>query len=401
MAAYVRVSGPPNSNFLVGYPGISATLPRIEGRVEIRPAVGVSAPVNISLVTICLQRRESINPAAESVIRSQLSSARREITDIVGKEMLLFRCPPGRESESVLCMDLPFVIFIPYGRGGEEIARRVPPASLQLEKRSAETFYELVVTVQQGHTEQRKYPFAVPIQRYDTLSTFGMYNRPESAERVTDHLVTLGISLPRWSYGPLDPVSVYIKLSPNPEWISKAKKVTIQSITVGIDEEVIYNHEGDEPKRTVKTLAKHNQAVGVKMPEAGYFTNLGLVFPARELRDGDGVLPRGRKEFPLYSVSGFTTTGTLYKIEYYLTVKAKLSSARDILLRQPIVVCPFDHAGCKEEMGAIEQAAKDAAHISPDNPMLPAATIIRANDPAGLRALGVGMIGGVRKVLIE
>ncbi|KAI7011291.1 arrestin domain conatining protein, partial [Hortaea werneckii] len=393
--------GPPNSNFLVGYPGISATLPRIEGRVEIRPAVGVSAPVNISLVTICLQRRESINPAAESVIRSQLSSARREITDIVGKEMLLFRCPPGRESESVLCMDLPFVIFIPYGRGGEEIARRVPPASLQLEKRSAETFYELVVTVQQGHTEQRKYPFAVPIQRYDTLSTFGMYNRPESAERVTDHLVTLGISLPRWSYGPLDPVSVYIKLSPNPEWISKAKKVTIQSITVGIDEEVIYNHEGDEPKRTVKTLAKHNQAVGVKMPEAGYFTNLGLVFPARELRDGDGVLPRGRKEFPLYSVSGFTTTGTLYKIEYYLTVKAKLSSARDILLRQPIVVCPFDHAGCKEEMEAIEQAAKDAAHISPDNPMLPAATIIRANDPAGLRALGVGMIGGVRKVLIE
>ncbi|KAI7115919.1 arrestin domain conatining protein, partial [Hortaea werneckii] len=392
---------PPNSNFLVGYPGISATLPRIEGRVEIRPAVGVSAPVNISLVTICLQRRESINPAAESVIRSQLSSARREITDIVGKEMLLFRCPPGRESESVLCMDLPFVIFIPYGRGGEEIARRVPPASLQLEKRSAETFYELVVTVQQGHTEQRKYPFAVPIQRYDTLSTFGMYNRPESAERVTDHLVTLGISLPRWSYGPLDPVSVYIKLSPNPEWISKAKKVTIQSITVGIDEEVIYNHEGDEPKRTVKTLAKHNQAVGVKMPEAGYFTNLGLVFPARELRDGDGVLPRGRKEFPLYSVSGFTTTGTLYKIEYYLTVKAKLSSARDILLRQPIVVCPFDHAGCKEEMEAIEQAAKDAAHISPDNPMLPAATIIRANDPAGLRALGVGMIGGVRKVLIE
>lgn len=26
MAAFVRVSGPPNGNFLVGYPGISATL---------------------------------------------------------------------------------------------------------------------------------------------------------------------------------------------------------------------------------------------------------------------------------------------------------------------------------------------------------------------------------------
>ncbi|KAF2771557.1 hypothetical protein EJ03DRAFT_31336 [Teratosphaeria nubilosa] len=401
MAAFVRVSGPPNSNFLVGYPGISATLPRIEGKVEIRPAVGVSAPVNVSLVTVSLQRRESIAPSADSLIRSQLSSTRKEITDIVGKEMLLFRCSPGKEFESVLCMDLPFVIFIPYGRGGEEMARRVPPASMQLDKRTAETFYEVVVTVQQGHAEQRKYHFPVPISRYDTLSTFGMYNRPESAERMTDHLVTLGISLPRWSYGPLDPVSVYIKLSPNPDWLGKAKKVTIQSITVGIEEEVIYNHEGDDPKRVTKVLAKHQQSVGVRMPEAGYFTNLGLVFPARELRDNEGVLPRGRKEFPMYSVSGFTTTGTLYKIEYYLTVRAKLSSARDIILRQPIVVCPFDHAQCKEEMEAIEQAAKDAAHVSPDNPMLPAATIIKANDPAGLRALGMCVIGGQRKPLIE
>jgi hypothetical protein len=81
--------------------------------------------------------------------------------------------------------------------------------------------------------------------------------------------------------------------------------------------------------------------------------------------------------------------------------QAKLNQAKDILLRQPIVVCPFDHATCKEEMEAIEQAAKDAAHLSPDNPMLPAQTIIRANDPAGLKALGITMMGGQRKPLIE
>ncbi|KAK5149319.1 hypothetical protein LTR04_007207, partial [Oleoguttula sp. CCFEE 6159] len=295
--------------------------PRIEGKVEIRPIIGVSAPVSVSLVTISLQRRETIHPSADSVTKKHLAAPRKEITDIVGKEMLLFRCPPGREAESILAMDLPFVIFIPYGRGGEEIARRVPPASLQLEKRTAETFYELVVTVQQGHSEQKKYAFPVPISRYDTLSTFGMYNRPESAERVSDHLITLGISLPRWSYGPLDPVSVYIKLSPNPSYLQKAKKVTIQKISVGIEEEITYNHEGDEPSKKIKVLAKHTQAVGVRMPEAGYFTNLGLVFPARELRDQEGVLPRGRSGFPMYAVSGFTTTATLYKIEYYLSVK--------------------------------------------------------------------------------
>ena len=82
-------------------------------------------------------------------------------------------------------------------------------------------------------------------------------------------------------------------------------------------------------------------------------------------------------------------------------MQAKLSSARDILLRQPIVVCPFDHAACKEEMEAIEQAAKDAAHVSADNPLLPQVKVIRANDPEGLRALGIGIVGGVRKPYIE
>ncbi|KIW06768.1 uncharacterized protein PV09_02456 [Verruconis gallopava] len=398
--AFVRICGPPNSNFLVGYPGISATLPRIEGKVEIRPASGFSAPVKVSLVTIALYRRETIHPSADN-IKKHLAAPRKEITDIVGKELMLYRCRAGVEFESVLAMDLPFVILIPFGRGGEEVARRVPPASLQLPSRTAETWYELVVSLQQGHAEQRKFSSPVPISRYDTLSTFGMYNRPESAERVSDHLVTLGISLPRWSYGPLDPVSVYIKLSPNPDWMSKAKKVTIKSIMISIDEETIYNHEGDEPTRKTKTLAKQTQSVGVKMPEAGYFTNLGLVFPAKDLRDSDGIIPRGKREFPMYATSGFTTTGTLYKIEYYLTVKAILSNAKDITLKQPIVVCPFDHASCREEMEAIEQAAKDAVNISPDNPNLPKPTVIRAHDPAGLRMLGLTMVGSERKILIE
>jgi hypothetical protein len=297
--------------------------PRIEGKVEIRPNVGITAPVNVSLVTIALQRRETIHPSAESLTKKHLAAPRKEITDLVGKEMLLFRCPAGREYDEIVSMDLPFVLFIPFGRGGQETARRVPPASLQLPSRTAETYYEMVVMVQQGGAEQRKYSFPVPISRYDTLSTFGMYNRPESAERVTDHLVTLGISLPRWSYGPLDPVSVYIKLSPNPDWMNKAKKVTIKQITIGIEEEITYNHEGDEPTKKVKTLTKRTETVGVRMPEAGYFTNLGLVFPAKDMRDADGILPRGKSAFPMYAVSGFTTTGSLYKIDYFLTVKVR------------------------------------------------------------------------------
>lgn len=82
-------------------------------------------------------------------------------------------------------------------------------------------------------------------------------------------------------------------------------------------------------------------------------------------------------------------------------LQAHLNNAKDILLRQPIVVCPLDHAGCKQEMEAIEQAAKDAAHINLDNPMLPAPTIVRVNDYKALHSLGMTMIGQLRKPLIE
>ena len=61
----------------------------------------------------------------------------------------------------------------------------------------------------------------------------------------------------------------------------------------------------------------------------------------------------------------------------------------------------MDQQACKEEMDAIEQAAKDASLVDPNNPMLPAHTIILANDRDSLRALGLCLVGGQKKPLIE
>lgn len=278
-------------------------------------------PVAISMVRIYLQRKESIHPAAENVAKRHLGTPRREVVDIIGKERLLFRCTTGKEAENVMAMDLPFVIFIPFGRGSEESNRRIPPASLQLPSRTAETSYELVVIVQQGHNAQHKYQFPVVVQRYDTLSTFGMYNRGDSKLVTVDNIVTLGLTMPRWSYGPSDPISVYIKLAPNPDLVAKARKVTIEKITITVEEEITFNHEGDEPTKKVNRLHKNTQVIKSKMPEAGYCTNLGLVFPSKDLRDGDGIVKIGKPGFPTYQVNSFTTTSTLYKIEFFLCVK--------------------------------------------------------------------------------
>ncbi|KAH7625106.1 hypothetical protein B0T09DRAFT_396590 [Sordaria sp. MPI-SDFR-AT-0083] len=167
-------------------------------------------------------------------------------------------------------MDLPFQIFIPYGRGGEEINRRIPPASLQTAQPNCRNLLR-----------SRGYPIRYPFE----------------LECTTDPKARF--------YGPLDPIT------------------------------------------------------GAKLTETGYVTNLGLVFPARDLRDPDGIIKRGKPGFPMYEVTSFSTSSTLYKIEFFLSIKAHMNSARDITLRQPIVICPMDQQACRDEMDAIEQAAND------------------------------------------
>ena len=222
----------------------------------------------------------------------------------------------------MVAMDLPFVLYIPFGRGGEDANRKIPPASLSLGgSRTAETYYELVVTVQQGHTHQHKYSFPIPIQRFDTLSTFGMYNKPEYKTAVSDNIVTLGMSLPRWSYGPADPITVYVRLAPNPDWMSKARKVTVDKLTITIEEEITFNPEGDEPTKKVNRLDKRVHTVKAKLTEAGFTTNMALVFPSKSIRDAEGIVRREKPGFPLYEVNSFTTTSTLYRIEFFLCIK--------------------------------------------------------------------------------
>lgn len=228
----------------------------------------------------------------------------------------------------VMAMDLPFMLMIPVSGAGTEDLENVPPASLSLPSRIAETYYELEVCVRQGHTELTKHTFPVPLSRYDTLSSFGMYNRPETQERVSDHLVTLSLCLERWSFGPNDPIEVSVRLMPNPDWMSKARKVSIAKIVVVIEEQITYNPQGDEPSTKVNKLITKKEVVSRKLPEVGYETSIKMRFPAKELRDSDGFLPPGKAAFPLYEVSGFTTTATLYKIDYFLSVKVCKCNSR-------------------------------------------------------------------------
>ena len=86
------------------------------------------------------------------------------------------------------------------------------------------------------------------------------------------------------------------------------------------------NPEGDEPTKKINRIQKHTQVVGTKLPEAGYVTNLGLVFPARDVRDPDGIIRRGKPGFRMYECTSFTTTSSLYKVEFFLVIKVRIWS---------------------------------------------------------------------------
>lgn len=78
-----------------------------------------------------------------------------------------------------------------------------------------------------------------------------------------------------------------------------------------------------------------------------------------------------------------------------------MTSCKDITVKQRIVVTPFDHDTCKNEMDAIAQAAVDAYTINMRNPMLPAQTIVRPGDHNALHVLGFTYVGKERKLLIQ
>ena len=90
-----------------------------------------------------------------------------------------------------------------------------------------------------------------------------------------------------------------------------------------IEEHITYNPEGDEPTTRINKLITKKEVVGQKLPLGGFKPVMGMSYPAKELRDSDEFLPPPKPAFPMHPIAGFTTAATLYRIEYFPTVKVK------------------------------------------------------------------------------
>jgi len=318
----------------------------------------------------------------------QVLIGRKDQSYLVGEKLCLFQVSAGKSLEDVIALDLPFILTLP--------TNRPMPGSISLGKSTVETCYQLFVSLIYGKQQLSHHiAFPVRIKRYDTLSTFGAFRVP-TVKSVTsaDHLVTVDYSTPISSFGPGDNVMAYIKVSPNPDW-TKAKKVKLQRITMQIIELITFNHEGDEPVERRRRLCKTAKQLDLKLPENGYLCELTLDFPSLDLRDKDGVISKERQEIPLISRNGFSTTASLYKIEYLLVIKARFAHSKDIEIEQLITVTPFDHATCMSFMKNISDSVEYANRT--DRNAIPGPRVYKPNDtslPFGRLSHGVPGIRG-------
>jgi len=351
----IAIRPPPHLDFCVGHPGVPASRPRLVGTVEIRSPGKI---LSISHVTIALHRYESIHPPSAA----SLSSLKREYSTIVGDEVRVFQAPGGHAD--VVAMDLPFEL--PFSNSHLDN----PPPSVSLANGMCETSYQLVAILYPSKGSIIKFGMSVKIERFDLLSTWGMYNQPQTKEvDGSDHLITMEVALPKTCIGPGDPLIAYVKLCPNPDW-SKSRKIRISKLQSILEETITFKLEkGEEITRRRKILKDEFDLYDLKLPAAGFIRDISCVFPSqlRLKRSPSGLKMNPTDCSTTPSLVGITTQAALFSVEYTITVKAILLRAKDISVTQAITVCPLDRSACLKAMSDIDDAVRQA-RISENRP---------------------------------
>lgn len=397
----VKLRGLPNQDLVVGFPGISASWPRIEGSIEIRSKDPASSAImSVVYVAVALYRTDCIHPPSNKP-KPGIAIPKKDQSYLIGEKIVLF--DTKSKSHDLIGMDLPFVLPLP--------TNRTLPSSISLGKGTAsvQTTYQLFVSLIYGAgsgnttlssssagagTSTYHFPFPVRIKRYDTLSTFGAYRVPIVLQVTSaDHLVSIDFSSPTSSFGPGDLVLAYLSIRPNPDW-PKSRKVKLQRLTMQIVEVVQFevgSGSGDEePLIRKRRLAKCAKQLDLKLSQTEpYSCDMSLEFPSAELvdKDGSAVVPKGRQDVPLSCCkNGFTTVAALYQIKYVVIVKARFSHCKDVTIEQPITVTPFDHVTCMSFMKCIADAVNQVNRA--EKPAPPPPKLYRSSDQSDMWTMG-------------
>ncbi|KAK7207267.1 hypothetical protein BZA70DRAFT_292640 [Myxozyma melibiosi] len=386
MPLTISIRGPPNADFVLGYPGIDASWPRICGVVEVRSKTG--GPFRLKTLELQLYRSEEITVHTARVMKQM-----RKETYAVGRPVQLH---DDSSRNSYLSMSFPFIYTLPFAREMEL------PSSMHIPK-TASTIYSLQAAALEDDIKVTDYVRTfcpITILRYDTISVFSEFRQQQTVvAKSDDSLVDVALTLDRIAFGPGDPVHMVIDIVPNPDLQYKSSKVKIKSIYIDLQEIINFGTVSDGIIPKIKTIQaeKLDMANHISLGNQAHQQDITFTFPVPK-RTNREVLQRDEAASPNTLLSSFTQVSALYSVSFILKIGVRFSGCKDVELNHTLTVTPFDSATCQALLYPLNNAIKTTVGATP---LQPTPTFIKANDPVAASKLGITMSGQQRSLWIE
>lgn len=217
--------------------------------------------------------------------------------------------------------------------------------------------------------------FPVSIKLYDTLPIYRVYNDPIIETRTSaNQQVIVELAMPVSSVGPADSLTLFVRTMTNAQNYKVKRNLRLNKLTLQI-KEILECHEGGLPIHKELKLITTNKVYTVDeqlLTTQGISHQFQLDFPIEndylQLYSGNSnksltiqsrddheslaiqltnisrniELDKLDEGIPNTHTQGFTTFGKLFSIRYEVVVKINMSHAKDIEVRLPLTVLPYD-----------------------------------------------------------
>ncbi|GMM38649.1 Rgl1 protein [Saccharomycopsis crataegensis] len=272
--------GASNHSLIRGCPGVPKTCPRVESVLEIRSKDGGSFAIKTIILELNTLQSVSV-PSTAGISSNDAHRAYGIFKDTIYNSEKL-------GSEKVLGMDLPFVIPI-----NKDII-----SSGKNSRWNAKTTHNITAKIgwfNGSKLEVFTISFPLIVKRYDTLPLYRQFNEPITKTMDSpDKNILVEYSLPNSSVGPNDELVLYMKISPNSNFLHnggatettkrlsfmkkkppvfKLKKIQFEL------REVLVCHESGLSSKQTKLLSKQ-QDFDAELGPDGITTQISFDFPS-------------------------------------------------------------------------------------------------------------------------
>ncbi|KAK9450558.1 uncharacterized protein V1518DRAFT_426453 [Limtongia smithiae] len=360
-AVAVNIRGPPNADFVLGYPGINATNPRIAGVVEVRAPHGV--PFKLASVSLQLYLTEVVGKQQESYrIHNQL----------VIYDPTTIGTGTNNSSKALLAIDLPFIYPLPSS------SAKLPSTISGDDIVNAR--YSLYATVVEtnGVTTHMYRPIA--ITRYDGILAYMPIKSVPYVATLPDQNVQVHLTLTNGQcYGPGDMLELDVFARDTRTGGSVSR---LSSISWTVEEYITFGENSKLDPRSTKLVESSKpceRGGGVRF-NATFSFDVKNSNSDRFVDAGDG------QGHPVGLRTRFTNSGNNFAINYYFTVRLRIAST-DYEIKNRLHVMPLGKA-VREIIYESLDEADIGAKMEAAAPHREYFAVV-PGDQVGLRKLGV------------